>query len=174
MNTKIVTMILFFGIILFAVLFILNFVNRLLFYKNKVQDKFSSIKVLIDERIEIIKKIVEFLKVNCPHEDNIIRQLENQITNFQNTEDINELLNEIYKSRPILKNATNLESTYLFLQNKDEYQEFKKSIQTNDGKIAFSASVYNEVVDNYNTFRKTKFISTLSKILKFPEFFHYE
>lgn len=169
-----ITIIILFGLIIFGILFVFNFVNRLFFYKNKIIDKFSSVGVLIDERAKIIDKVCEYLKVNCPHEDNLIRQLNSLVVNFENTTDINELLLLIDKSKSVLESSTNLESTYINLQNKKEYLDFKNIIKDNDGRIEFAMSVYNDAVDNYNKFRENKYISILSKLLKFPNYNYYK
>lgn len=174
MSTTVITIIIIFGLIVFGLLFILNFVNRLEFYKKKVIQKFESVKSIINERIEIIDKVNMYLKVNCPHEDNLIKELNNLTTSFRNTDDINELLSLINKSRNILKSATTLESTYIILQNKKEYFDFRDMIKDNDAKIEFAASVYNEEVENYNKFRENKYISILSKMFKFPDYNYYK
>lgn len=174
MNTTVITIIILFGLIIFIALFILSFATRLSFYKNKVIEKFSNVKEKINERVEIISNVCTYLKVNCPHEDNIIRELTNLIDSFKTTTNINELLSLIYKSRKVLEKATNLESTYIILQNKKEYLDFKQSIKDNDGKLEFASSVYNEEVEKYNKFKESKYISILSKVLKYPDYDLYK
>lgn len=174
MNTTSITIIILFGLFIFISLFILSFLTRLTFHKNKVIEKFSSVKDTINKRAEIINDICAYLKANCPHEDNIIRELINITKIFKTNKEINELINTIYKSRTILEKATNLESTYIILQNKKEYLEFKNIIKDNDGKLEFSASVYNEEVQNYQKFKENKYISILSKIFKYPDYDLYK
>lgn len=174
MDVPTITIIILFGVIIYMVLFCLNFVNRLMFYKNRVIDKFSSIKNLINERAEIMSQVCEYLKVNCPHEDNIIKKLDELTIGLKSDNNINDLLTLLKKSREVLKNATNLEGTYIFLNNKEEYQNFKQLIKDNDGKIEFASSVYNEEVDNYSDFKSNKYILILSKLFKFPDYDHYE
>ena len=174
MNTIEITIILIFGLIVFIILFIISFINRLLFYKNKVIDKFKSIKDQIKERIKIIDTIKKKKKKNCPHEDNIIKDLSNLTTSFKNTDNINELIDLINKSKKILDSSTTLETTYNKLKNDKEYQEFKNTIKDNDDKIEYSASIYNETLDEYNNYKNNKYISILSKLLKFPDYNYYK
>lgn len=174
MNTIEITIILIFGLIAFILLFILNFINRLIFYKNKIIDKFKSIKTLIEERVKIIDNIKEHLEKNCPHEDNIIKDLSNLTTSFKNTDNINELIDLINKSKKILDTSTTLEGTYNKLENDKEYQEFKNIIKDNDDKIEYSASVYNETLDEYNNYKNNKYISILNKLLKIPDYNYYK
>ena len=169
-----ITIVLIFGLIVFLVLFIFSFVNRLEFYKHKVIDKFSGIKIMIEERVEIIDTLYKYIRDNCPHEDNLIRELENLTTSFRNTDKINELLVLISKSRDILHDATKLDNTYDYLKDSKEYLGFKNMIKDNDGKLLFASSVYNEKVSDYNNFKNNKYISILSKIFRFPSYNYYE
>lgn len=174
MNLKTLIIVFIFAVIIFFILFIIGIANKLVFYNDRIKDKFSSMKDLIDKRVDIINSIILFLEVNCPHEDNIIKKLKDIVNSIKDVDDINELLSLVYKSRGIIDNAFNLESAYIVLSDNMEYSNLKSEIKDNDDRLVFSASTYNESVDNYNSYRNNKFVNFISIVLKFGDYNKYE
>ena len=162
-----------FGILILGILSLLFFLNRLLLLKKNIENSFSSVRTCLDERIILISRMCEFIQKNLNHEEVLLKKLEKAKKEFEQIRDCNEGIHMIKNFEKVLKNLQNLSKVYPFLESQKDYQKLMEDFLTNQDRIVYAFSSYDEGVKNYNSYRENLFILKLSKIFRFSDYEYY-
>lgn len=162
--------ILIFGIICLLLLIMLYFINRIIQHKNKIDTSFIAIKKLLEEKTELIDKMIYFVEQNLEHEKNYQRKLK-QLKDLNLTIKNNkEGINSLKKIEKELLSFNKLENTYKKLTKNKEYLQIKEEISNNQEQLKYALDSYDKGVINYNNYKENLLINFLSKLCKLPEY----
>ena len=162
--------ILIFGFITLFLLVLVYFINNILQYKIKIDNNFSVIRKILDERIEITDNMILFLKNNVEHEISYLKKLEKSKTILLNLKNNKEGISNIKEQEKIFFDFIKLENTYKKLTKNEDYLSIKENVLNNKDKLAYAFDSYDKGVISYNNYKKNKLIMFLSKICKISEF----
>ena len=173
METYII-IILIFGIITLLLLCLLFFINRLTLIGMQVENKFIPIKEQIEERINILEQFSKYITNNFKYEKDLIKEIQkNKESLIQITKASNGLDN-LYISEDLFKKLLTLDETYPKIKNNKDYLELVEKYNETKNKIDYSKEDYNKEVQKYNHYKENKIISTLDKIIHFPNYDDYK
>lgn len=165
-----VIIILIFGGLLLLSLVGVYFVNHILQYKVKIDNSFLAVKEIIEQRIDIIDDMINFLNSNLEYEKSYQKRLVkakelliNVKNNKNGTDNYKQTLESVFS-------FINLENVYKNLSKDKEYLVIKKAILSNKEKLDYALDVYDKGVIVYNNYRKKKLIYWLSKMCRIPEY----
>lgn len=162
--------VLLFGILSFFLLVMVYFVNRIFQYGYKINNRFLAVKDLLDERVDIIEEMIEFLKNNLEHEksyQNKLIQMKDIILGVNNNK---EGIDNYKKTEKDVLNFVKLEKTYQNLIKNNEYLKIKEEILKNQDRIVYAMDSYDKGVINYNNYKEKKLVYWLSKLCRVPEY----
>lgn len=162
-----------FGLIILIMLIILYFINQLLNQKKKVEDDFLTVSNYFNERVELIQKLINFIKDNLKHEEEFIKQLENSIIELNNLTLKDDYLKKIKDAEMFVMKFTTLDEVYSFLEKEEKYMELKQEVFDNQGRIDYAMAGYDGKVENYNNYKNKKYFKILSILLKLPNYDYY-
>ena len=162
-----------FGFITLVLLIILSIFNQLVIRRNKVERKFQNAYEYLEININLINKIIQFIKENLNHEESLIKKLEKSKKILEETTFKNYDINQIKIAEKELLKATKLEETYQFLNKKDKYSELKEEILKNKDKINYAFDSYDREVQYYNNYLEKRIINTLAKLFRFYQYDFY-
>ena len=115
----------------------------------------------------------EFIQKNLEHEEVLLKKLEKAKQEFGQIRDCNEGIHMIKSFEKVLINLQNLRKVYPFLESQKDYQKLMEEFLTNQDRIVYAFSSYDEGVKNYNSYRENLFILKLSKIFRFLDYEYY-
>lgn len=174
MNLASIVIIIIFLILIVLGILIIGVYNKLTFYKNRVFDKFKAINSCLNDRVDIINKIIDIINDNSLHEDSLIIDLNKLVTRINEENIVNNLLVLIDESDDILKKALSLDKIYDILKSNNEYMGLVDKFKDNQYKIMYAIEIYNEEVEVYNNYKQNKVINIISKIFKFVDYNYYK
>lgn len=164
--------VLIFAIIMVLGLIIIGVYNKLIFLRKRVLDKFDAINEGLNERINIIKNIIEI--INDYHEERLVMDLNNLIKEINEESIINNLLLLISKSDDLIKKALSLDSIYPELKGDKNYSKIRENFKNNQYKIMYSIEIYNEEVEVYNNYKNNTGVNIVSKVFRFKDYNYYK
>lgn len=169
-NAYIIIIVIFMFLIVIGIISI-GLYNRILFRKKKVDDKLNSIKQMLIERGDIIRRLNTLFSNSSFHEDNIMLELNDlyKIINDNNSDTIG----LISSTNKILVKALSLDNIYPELIKNQEYLSLKESFKDNQYKVLYGLETYNDVVEEYNNYRNKKIINIVSRLFKMPDYDSY-
>ena len=169
MESYIVIVLIFGGLILISLIMI-YFINQIIQYKTRIDNSFKVVKELIEERINIVNNMLDFLNINLEHEKSYQKKL------IQNKELMLQIKNNkdgiflIKKTEKDIFNFINLENTYKNLSKNKDYLKIKENINSNKEKLIYAMESYDKGVVSYNNYKENKLIYYLSKLCRIPEY----
>ncbi|SES31912.1 LemA family protein [Salipaludibacillus aurantiacus] len=126
--------------------------NRLIRYRNWVEEAWAQIDVQLKRRYDLIPNLVETVKGYAKHEKETLAQvveLRNQLgktnMNRQDQMEVNDQLSGA------LKNLFALREAYPDLKANQNFQMLQEELTQTENKIAYSRQLYNNTVMKYNT-----------------------
>ena len=162
-----------FGVIILGVLTLLFFINRLLLLKKKIENRFSSVQTYLDERVQLLERMSDFIQKNLEHEEVLLKELEQKKKMLEQVRRCEEGVLATRVSDQLLKNLKKLNQVYPFLDNNKEYQELIKEISVNEERIVYAFQGYDEALKSYNSYRGNPFILRLSQVFRFSDYEYY-
>lgn len=151
----------FLGIIVLLVVFVIGLYNRLVNDKNRVKNAFSQIDVQLTRRHDLIPNLVEAVKGYMNHE----RETLEAVINARNTAvaGLNAAKADPTSAAAIKKLGAAegglgaalgrlfaLSEAYPDLKANQNMMEFQEELATTENKVAFSRQAFNDAVMNYN------------------------
>ena len=165
--------VLIFGVICLLMMVMIYFINRILQYKNRIDNSFNAIKDSLEERTLIVEDMINFLATYIEHEKSYQKNLmkdKDLISTIKNNE---EGIKLIKKTESDVLKFGELENTYKNLAKNKEYMKIKREILKNNENLMYAIDIYDKGVISYNNYREKKLIYTLSKLCKIPEYSCY-
>jgi LemA protein len=161
-----ISTIVFWLVILGAIIYVVNIYNTLVTLKNRFLNAFSQIEVQLKRRYDLIPNLVETAKGYLEHE----RETLEAVTTARN--DAAAILNAMGESGIGGDAMTKLSSAenalqgalgklnvtmeaYPDLKASENMQQLSEELTTTENRIAFARQGYNDAVMGYNTYRQT-------------------
>ena len=162
--------ILVFGLITLFSLIMLYFINRILQYKIRIENSFLEIRKLLDEQMNILDEMIEFIKINFEHEVSLLKKLDKTKEIIPNVKNNSDGIKDIKRVEKELLGFTKLENTYKKLDKNKDYINIKEDILNNRDKLIYAFDGYDREVISYNNYRENKLIKFLSKLCRIPQY----
>lgn len=152
---------------------IIGIYGKLTMKKNKIEDKYNYINKYLEERINLILRIINLLEPSTYHEENLTTELEKLTKEITKEKNINNSLKLISKSNKLITKALTLEKIYKELATNQNYNLIKEEFANNQSQITYAIEIYNEEVNKYEEYRKKPVIKHISKLLNFKDYETY-
>jgi len=152
------------GIIVFlVVLIILVQYNTLIRLRNRVKQSKSGIEVYLNQRFDLIPNLVECVKAYSKHEKDILENITNLRTLYNENKDFdkaNKLNSGINKILAIAENYPELKAS-------EQYLNLQRSLVKIESQLQAARRIYNNDVTNYNTKLETVPTNIIANLFSF-------
>lgn len=155
----------FFGIIIAVIIYIIAVYNRLIALKNRFKNGFAQIDVQLQRRHDLIPNLVETAKGYMSHEKETLTQVieaRNQAVSAKQTAaahpDDASAVTQLGKAESLLSgslaNFFALSENYPDLKANDTMAQLMEELSSTENRIGFARQAFNDAVMNYNTYRE--------------------
>ncbi|MBU84980.1 LemA protein [Alcanivorax sp. DSM 26293] len=155
----------FIGVIVAVIIYIIAVYNRLIALKNRFKNGFAQIDVQLQRRHDLIPNLVETAKAYMSHEKDTLTQVieaRNQAVNAKKTaadhpDDAGAVRN-LGKAESLLSgslaNFFALSENYPDLKANETMAQLMEELSSTENRIGFARQAFNDAVMNYNTYRE--------------------
>ena len=155
----------FFGIIIAVIIYIIAVYNRLIALKNRFKNGFAQIDVQLQHRHDLIPNLVETAKGYMSHEKETLTQVieaRNQAVSAKQAAaahpDDASAVTQLGKAESLLSgslaNFFALSENYPDLKANDTMAQLMEELSSTENRIGFARQAFNDAVMNYNTYRE--------------------
>ena len=155
----------FIGVIVAVIIYIIAVYNRLVTLKNRFQNGFSQIEVQLKRRYDLIPNLVETAKAYMSHEKDTLTQVieaRNQAVSAKKAAaehpDDGGAVSNLGKAESLLSgslaNFFALSENYPDLKANDTMAQLMEELSSTENRIGFARQAFNDAVMNYNTYRE--------------------
>ena len=155
----------FFGIIIAVIIYIIAVYNRLIALKNRFKNGFAQIDVQLQRRHDLIPNLVETAKAYMSHEKDTLTQVieaRNQAVSAKKAAaehpDDGGAVSNLGKAESLLSgslaNFFALSENYPDLKANDTMAQLMEELSSTENRIGFARQAFNDAVMNYNTYRE--------------------
>lgn len=148
------------AVIAFITFYIIGKYNRLKLYEGRIINKWDAINNLINEKIEILVKIITFLKEHIKEEEVTYNDINIIIDNYKKINNVNDKINEYSSLEESFDRLYKIVETNSKINSDVEYNMLKEENNSVNNKIEYSKEFYNNEVNTYNN-KTSSFISNL-------------
>lgn len=144
-----VVWLIFIGVIVLGVLYVIAKYNGLVKYKNWVKESWSQIDVQLKRRHDLIPNLVSTVKGYAKHETETLEKVieaRNQLVSGTPQERI-EADNQVQQS---LKSIFALSESYPDLKANENFLHLQGELTTTENKVSYARQLYNKTVADYN------------------------
>jgi len=154
----------FFGLIIFAVVFLVMIFNRLVALKNRFENSFAQIDVQLKRRYDLIPNLVETAKAYMQHEretlESVIAARNGAINSLKSADATSEAgMRSVNKAEGVLQGAKSRFSMvmeqYPELKADGTMMQLNEELTSTENKVSFARQAYNDSVMEYNTYRQS-------------------
>lgn len=163
-----------FVIILLPVLYIIVVFNKLTKLYNNVKEKWSSVDILLKQRVDLIPNIVECVKEYSEYEKDTlvdVTKARNEVLNATNKE---EELNANKHLENIVDRLFALKESYPELRANKNFMDLQDNLSDLENNISIRRSEYNKSVLDYKNKMETFPSNIIANIFKFKEELFFE
>jgi len=175
----------FFGIFVLLIVWIVVMYNRLVSYKNIFKNSFSQIDVQLNRRYDLIPNIVEAAKAYLSHEretlDAVISARNAAASAMKaakadpsNSQAMQSLLAAESTLGGAMLNFNALTEAYPELKANETIAQLQEELTSTENRIAFARQRYNDDVMNYNTQRQLFPDVLIANMFNFGEAVYFE
>ena len=155
----------FIGVIVAAIIYIIAVYNRLIALKNRFKNGFAQIDVQLQRRHDLIPNLVETAKGYMSHEKETLTQVieaRNQAVSAKQAAaaqpDDASAVTQLGKAESLLSgslaNFFALSENYPDLKANDTMAQLMEELSSTENRIGFARQAFNDAVMNYNTYRE--------------------
>ncbi len=175
----------FFGIFVLLIVWVVVMYNRLVSYKNIFKNSFSQIDVQLNRRYDLIPNLVEAAKAYLSHEretlDAVISARNTAASAMKaakadpsNTQAMQSLLAAESALGGAMLNFNALTEAYPELKANETIAQLQEELTSTENRIAFARQRYNDDVMNYNTQRQLFPDVLIANMFNFGEAVYFE
>ncbi len=175
----------FFGIFVLLIVWIVVIYNRLVSYKNIFKNSFSQIDVQLNRRYDLIPNLVEAAKAYLSHEretlDAVISARNAAASAMKaakadpsNSQAMQSLLAAESALGGAMLNFNALTEAYPELKANETIAQLQEELTSTENRIAFARQRYNDDVMNYNTQRQLFPDVLIANMFNFGEAVYFE
>ncbi|MQX53181.1 LemA family protein [Alcanivorax sediminis] len=158
-------MLIFLGVIVAIIVYIIAIYNRLIALKNRFKNGFAQIDVQLQRRHDLIPNLVETAKAYMSHEKETLTQVieaRNQAVSAQKAAaahpDDGAAMAKLGKAESLLSgslaNFFALSENYPDLKANETMSQLMEELTSTENRIGFARQAFNDAVMNYNTYRE--------------------
>lgn len=158
-------MLIFLGVIVAIIVYIIAVYNRLIALKNRFKNGFAQIDVQLQRRHDLIPNLVETAKAYMSHEKDTLTQVieaRNQAVSAKKAAaehpDDGGAVSNLGKAESLLSgslaNFFALSENYPDLKANDTMAQLMEELSSTENRIGFARQAFNDAVMNYNTYRE--------------------
>ncbi|MAC13459.1 MAG: hypothetical protein CL539_18340 [Alcanivorax sp.] len=155
----------FIGVIVAVIIYIIATYNRLIALKNRFKNGFAQIDVQLQRRHDLIPNLVETAKAYMSHEKDTLTQVieaRNQAVSAKKAAaehpDDGGAVSNLGKAESLLSgslaNFFALSENYPDLKANDTMAQLMEELSSTENRIGFARQAFNDAVMNYNTYRE--------------------
>ncbi|KGD60410.1 hypothetical protein T9A_02587 [Alcanivorax jadensis T9] len=155
----------FIGVIVAVIIYIIAIYNRLIALKNRFKNGFAQIDVQLQRRHDLIPNLVETAKAYMSHEKDTLTQVieaRNQAVSAKKAAaehpDDGGAVSNLGKAESLLSgslaNFFALSENYPDLKANDTMAQLMEELSSTENRIGFARQAFNDAVMNYNTYRE--------------------
>ena len=138
-------------IIVLLVIWVIAIYNRLVTFKQRVDNAWSQIDVSLQRRFDLIPNFVETVKCYMIHESETFEKITALRTSWANSSTLGEKAKLDDELSGALKTIMAVSENYPDLKANTNFSELSEELRNTENKIAYSRQFYNDSVTRYNT-----------------------
>lgn len=138
-------------IIILLVIWVIAIYNRLVTFKQRVDNAWSQIDVSLQRRFDLIPNFVETVKGYMTHESETFEKITALRTSWANSSTLGEKAKLDDELSGALKTIMAVSENYPDLKANTNFSELSEELRNTENKIAYSRQFYNDSVTRYNT-----------------------
>lgn len=156
-------------IVLILIIYVIATYNGLVNFKNKVQDSWAQIDVLLKRRNDLIPNLIETVKGYATHEKTTLDAVIQARNSAVNAKDPHEKMESANMLTEALGNLFALSENYPDLKANEVFKNLQIELTGTEDKIAFARQFYNDTVQHYNTAIMVFPNNIMAKLMKYKE-----
>jgi LemA protein len=138
------------GVIVLLLLFVVSLYNRFVQLRNRIDNAWAQVDVVLRRRYDLIPNLVETVKGYASHE----RETFEAVTNARAAASAAKTVQEQGQAENMLTGALRqlfaVAEAYPELRANENFQQLQGEITNTEGQIATARQIYNDTVLNYN------------------------
>lgn len=159
-------------IVLILVIYVIATYNGLVNFKNKVQDSWAQIDVLLKRRNDLIPNLIETVKGYATHEKTTLDAVIQARNSAVNAKDPHEKMESANMLTEALGNLFALSENYPDLKANTNFLDLQNNLKETEDKISYARQFYNDAVMAYKNKLEMFPSNIIASIFKFkPEEF---
>lgn len=169
MDIASIVIIIIVAVILILAFYVVGVYNQLVNARNKVEDQFSQIDVVLKRRMDLIPNLVETVKGYAKHEEKTLKEVVEARNKMASATSINEELEASDAITSALNKLFALSEAYPDLKANTNFESLQKELKETEDKISYARSFYNDAVLNYNNLRQKFPSNIVASVFKFKD-----
>ncbi len=162
------------GIVVVLVMYVISLYNKLVRFRNRIENSWAQIDVQLKRRWDLIPNLVETVKGYAAHESETLEAViaaRNAATTAQGPQDQAASENMLTGA---LRQLFAVSEAYPDLKANQSFLELQEELTATEGRIAYARQHYNDQVLKYNTAIETFPAVVIAGALRFTEREYFE
>ncbi len=140
------------GVAVVLLLWLVSKYNKIIVLKNKREQSFSDIDVLLKQRFDMIPQLLETVKGYMKHEKETLESLTKARTNFLNAQNMSDKIMADNMLSGALKSLFAVAENYPDLKASENFQQLQTSIEAMENKLSTARTFFNQTTTDFNTY----------------------
>ncbi len=142
------------GIVVLIVLYVVALYNRMVVYRNRIDNAWSQIDVQLRRRYDLIPNLVETVKGYAAHESQVFQKVTEARANAIAANTVKDQGQAENMLTQALRSVFAVAENYPQLRATENFQQLQEELSGTESKIAFARQFYNDTVLRYNNARQ--------------------